>query len=194
MLRRGGRLEVKVLTRNEEKLREFRELGSEYGIEVVEVGLPKKEIQAETLEEVALYSAANASPLVKGLFFAEDAGLFIDALKGFPGVYSAYVLKTIGVSGILKLMEGVQMRDAFFKSVIALRVPGEGIKIFRGEVKGGISFEARGSGGFGFDPIFVPEGEIRTFAEMSVREKNMFSHRAAAFRAMADWLRTTFKP
>ncbi|MEM1822504.1 MAG: non-canonical purine NTP pyrophosphatase, partial [Zestosphaera sp.] len=101
--------------------------------------------------------------------------------------------KTIGVEGVLKLMSSVSDRTAFFKSVIVLYYPQQGFKVFEGVVYGSISLEARGSGGFGFDPIFVPEGHHKTFAELDLETKNSLSHRGRAFRAMVSWLRTAYK-
>ena len=195
MLRKeeGSAIRVNIITANEGKAREFIELGKVYGIEVNIVGIPKVEIQSEKLEEIAMYSAINAVIHVKDYVVVEDAGLFIKALNGFPGPYSSYVYKKLGVEGILKLMDGVSDRRAYFKSVIAFASPTGLVKIFEGVVHGEIALSARGSGGFGFDPIFIPKGERRTFAEMSVSEKNKYSHRARAFKELANWLRTAFK-
>ena len=121
----------------------------------------------------------------------EDAGLFIDALSGFPGPYAAYVYKTIHNSGILKLMENVADRQAKFQSVIAycdetLCEP----ECFDGESKGEITTTERkqqGKSAFGFDPIFQPNGSSKTFAEMTIEEKNGYSHRAMAIRKFAEW-------
>ncbi len=85
----------------------------------------------------------------------EDAGLFVEALQGFPGVYSAYVQRTIGNAGILRLMEGMDKRDAYFKSVVAYVEPGREPIMFDGEVHGQIGFEERGHKGFGYDPSFM---------------------------------------
>ncbi|NOZ89276.1 MAG: RdgB/HAM1 family non-canonical purine NTP pyrophosphatase, partial [Crenarchaeota archaeon] len=131
--------------------------------------------------------AAAAYALTGTPVAVEDAGLFVDALSGFPGPYSSYVYKTIGVHGILRLLEGEENRAARFVSVIAYAGPW-GVQLFRGEVKGSIAAEPRGSGGFGFDPIFIPEGADKTFAEMNIEEKNMYSHRARAARKLCSWL------
>jgi len=118
----------------------------------------------------------------------EDAGLFVEALKGFPGPYSAYVYRTLGTRGILKLMENVEDRAASFRSVVVFSSPEHQPVCFSGEVKGRISMEERGDSGFGFDPIFEPEaGDGRTFAEMTTEEKNRYSHRAEALRRFAKW-------
>jgi len=195
MSRRGGSvLKVKVLTQNEGKLREFVSLGKSYGIAVSQAQFPKIEIQSSSLENVALYALIHAVPYIKEPFFVEDAGLFIRGLNGFPGVYSSYVLKTIGIDGILKIMKDVDDRSAHFRSVIALWLPERGIRLFTGMVEGEISHEPRGGGGFGFDPIFIPKGQRLTFAEMDTETKNRYSHRGKAFVSMAEWLRTAFKP
>jgi XTP/dITP diphosphohydrolase len=124
----------------------------------------------------------------------EDAGLFIDALSGFPGPYAAYVYKTIHNSGILKLMENTADRHAKFQSVIAY-CDQETIcepVCFDGEVKGEITTAERkeqGKSGFGFDPIFQPVGSPKTFVEMTIAQKNGYSHRAVAIRKFAEWYR-----
>ncbi len=181
-----------VTTTNEGKLREFKELGKNHGIQVVPSGFGKLEIQSSSLEEIASFSALMAYLKLREPVFAEDAGLFINSLNGFPGPYSSYVYRTIGVEGVLKLMEGVKDRRACFKSAISLVIPEVTLRVFRGEVCGQIIREARGSGGFGFDPIFVPEGHSKTFAEMSLSAKNALSHRAKAFKSMVEWLSNNF--
>jgi XTP/dITP diphosphohydrolase len=121
----------------------------------------------------------------------EDAGLFIGALNGFPGPYAAYAYKTIGNRGLLRLMENVENRKAEFQSVVAYfdAEPKSPI-CFKGEVAGEIVKEERRGdckSGFGFDPIFKPASCNKTFAEMSLTEKNKYSHRAKAFRNFAEW-------
>lgn len=184
---------VFLVSRNEGKIREFIDLGLKECVEVVPVSLDKVEIQSEDLTSIALYSAVQTSLYLKELFFVEDAGLYITSLKGFPGPFSSYVYKTIGVDGVLKLLSGFSDRTAIFKSVIVLHCPRQGFKVFEGSVRGSISLEARGLGGFGFDPIFIPEGHTKTFAEMDLEVKNSLSHRGKAFRAMVNWLRTAYK-
>ncbi|MCD6084343.1 MAG: XTP/dITP diphosphatase [Desulfurococcales archaeon] len=194
MLKRGEDIiKVRVVTENEGKAKEFIELGRAFGVSVEIIRAPKIEIQSEDLREIAMYSAVSALTYVKDCVVVEDAGLFIDALNGFPGPYSSYVYRKLGVEGILKIMDGVSNRKACFKSVIAYAAPAGSVKIFEGVVYGRIALNVRGQEGFGFDPIFIPEGESRTFAEMSVWEKNKYSHRARAFKKLAEWLRTAFK-
>ncbi len=185
---RRGAAKLGVVTSNEGKLREFRVLAAEYGVEVYPIRARKPEIQADDVRVIATASAAALMQHIREPFIVEDAGLFIDALNGFPGPYSAYVLRTIGVNGILKLMEGIRDRSARFVAAIAYADSEVGVKVFTGEVRGTIATEARGAGGFGFDPIFVPEGWSRTFAEVGPEEKSRISHRGRAFRALMEWL------
>ncbi len=144
------------------------------------------EIQADTLEEVALYGMKEVAARLQGRMMLEDAGLFVEALKGFPGVYSAYVQKTIGNAGILRLMEGHENRNAHFKSVVAYVEPGMEAVLFSGEVHGQIGYKASGQKGFGYDPIFYV-GEV-SLGEMDLEKKNLISHRAGSMRALKKWL------
>lgn len=145
-----------------------------------------EEVQADTTEEVSRKSCEHLIEKVEGDFFLEDTGLFIRSLKGFPGVYSSYVQSTIGNPGILRLLEG-RGREAFFKTVLTAYFDGS-ILQFTGILEGSIAFEERGGEGFGYDPIFVPAGNVRTLAEMDLEDKNSISHRFAAVKELADHL------
>jgi XTP/dITP diphosphohydrolase len=155
--------------------------------DLVQRNIGYTEIQADTLEEVALYGMKEVALRLEGPVMLEDAGLFVQALGGFPGVYSAYVQKTIGNAGILRLMEGEEDRAAYFKSVVAFAEPGMQTMIFTGEVHGQIGFEERGNRGFGYDPIFYVDGI--SLAEIDLEKKNQISHRAKSMHALDDWRR-----
>ena len=178
-------------TGNINKFNEARSILSRSGIAVGMLRSKGDEIQSDSLKEIAKTSAINAFKRSHLPIFVEDAGLFIDVLNGFPGPYAAFVFKTIHNSGILKLMESVKNRKAEFQSVIAycdetLRDP----KIFEGESCGEITLaenRKRGKMAFGFDPIFQPTGSNKSFAEMTLDEKNGFSHRAMAVMKFAEW-------
>lgn len=170
-----------VLTSNRHKFEEISEVAREFNIELDLCDGFKLEFQADTLEEIVTKSAMLAYIYLKRPLLVEDAGLFVEALNGFPGPYSNYVYRTIGINGLLKLLDNVSNRRACFKSAVALIHEG-GVFISSGEVCGTISQCPRGSRGFGFDPVFIPDGETRTFAEMSISEKNRYSHRAKAVR------------
>ena len=128
--------------------------------------------------------------------FADDTGLEVDALRGEPGVYSAmYAGPQRSAEGnmnlLLQKLLGHTNRAAQFRTVIAL-VESQGIQLFEGIVRGEILTEKRGSQGFGYDPIFVPENCSKSFAEMSMAEKNTMSHRARAVKKLVDYLRQTY--
>ncbi len=175
-------------TGNPHKVEEVNVILRSCGYQAVPTSTAKLEIQSDSLEEIAAVAATVAYANLGEPVMVEDAGLFIKALKGFPGPYSSYVYKTIGINGVLKLLEGVNVRDAVFVSVIAVAYKG-GVKLFSASVEGFITESPRGSGGFGFDPIFVPKGSTRTFAEMSVEEKSLLSHRGRAARKLCEWLK-----
>lgn len=175
-------------TGNRHKFKEAREIAAKLGVKLMMRGVPCKEIQADELEEIAHQSAIDACTSLDKPCFVEDAGLFVRALRDFPGPYSSYVFRTVGNKGLLKLMAGVRNRRGEFRSVVSYCEPGSNPMTFRGVVKGRIAPRPRGSHGFGFDPIFVPsEGNGLTFAEMTVAEKNALSHRARAIKKFLKW-------
>lgn len=178
------------VTTNLHKFEEASEIAARHGIKLEHRDTPYIEIQADELEDVIRPGVQQACALLKAPCFTEDAGLFVRALQGFPGLYSNFVFRTLGNKGILKLMAGESDRRAEFRSAVGYCEPGQKPEVFIGKVEGTITFEAKGTRGFGFDPIFSPrEGDGRTFAEMSMGEKNSFSHRARAIEAFFNWLK-----
>jgi len=122
---------------------------------------------------------------------ADDSGLEVQALPGELGVRSARFVAGSDadrVAELLRRLEGATDRSARFVAVLALAEPGKETQYFRGEVEGKIAVRPTGAGGFGYDPVFVPEGLRQSFAELSQAEKNMISHRARAARALKEWL------
>uniref|UniRef100_A0A7C3WSB8 dITP/XTP pyrophosphatase n=1 Tax=Thermofilum pendens TaxID=2269 RepID=A0A7C3WSB8_THEPE len=180
-------MKIYLATGNRAKAAEMISVLAGFGITAEVVPLKKLEIQSESLEEIARVAAEHLPPMDAPVV-VEDAGLFVDALNGFPGPYSHYVYKTLGCRGLLKLLEGVKERRACFRSVVAVKTPSGRVEVFTGETWGVITHEEKGDKGFGFDPIFQPEGSERTFAEMNLEEKNMWSHRGKAVRKLALWL------
>jgi XTP/dITP diphosphohydrolase len=182
-------------TGNINKFNEAKSILCPLGFAVAMLKIKGEEIQSENLQEIAETAVANAFRRTGLPIFVEDAGLFIDALDGFPGPYAAYAYKTIHNTGVLKLMEKAKNRKATFESVIAyvdetLREP----LAFCGASEGEITLIERkpaGKTAFGFDPIFQPIGSSRTFAELSIEEKNGFSHRAKAMRKFVEWRKRT---
>jgi len=180
---------IYFITGNKGKALEAKEKLSAAGIDAVQKNLGYPELQANSLKEVACFGVEHIKKQFDQPFILEDAGLFIDALNGFPGVYSAYVFHTIGCKGILKLMKDTTDRKATFRSVFAYGEPGKQTKIFNGESQGNISEKEVGSNGFGYDPIFVPENKTKTFAEMDTEGKNMFSHRGKSLDKLLDFFK-----
>jgi XTP/dITP diphosphohydrolase len=181
-------------TNNINKFNEARKELARYEIAVAMFRIKTLEIQSESLEEIAKTSALDVCEKCRLPIIVEDAGLFIEALNGFPGPYASYVYKTIGNKGLLRLMENVENRKAVFRSVIAYCSSDTTAPIcFSGEVEGEVTLEERTSenkSSFGFDPVFKPTRSTKTFAEMSITEKNRFSHRAKALRKFAEWYKS----
>lgn len=177
------------ITSNKGKALEAKTKFSKINVKIIQKNLGYPEIQADSLEEVALFGAEDVKKRFDQPFFLEDAGLFIDALGGFPGVYSAYVFYRIGCDGVLKLMDNVDQRRARFRSVIAYGEPGKKPRLFVGECTGALSRRVIGDHGFGYDPIFIPDGETRTFGQMETEEKNRFSHRGKSLEKLMIFLK-----
>ncbi len=123
---------------------------------------------------------------------ADDTGLEVEALKGAPGVYSARYagsecIAENNIQKLLKDLDGVENRKARFKTVAALILSGH-VHLFEGIIEGRILTEKRGTDGFGYDPIFIPDHCEESFAEMSAKQKNTISHRALAFRSLAEFM------
>ncbi len=178
---------VCLVTGNEHKVREAAMTLGRYGIRVERCPMRKLEVQSDDLVEIARTAAESLcgrgpdAPLL-----VEDAGLFVRRLRGFPGPYSDFAYRTIGVEGILRLLDGVEDRAAYFMAALCACWRGE-LACFSGVVEGTIALEPRGTGGFGFDPIFVPDGHTATFAELGEDVKSAISHRARALAAFAEW-------
>jgi XTP/dITP diphosphohydrolase len=183
-------LRIQFVTSNEGKYNEVRAEVARRGHELVWRMFLYPEVQTASLDEVVVEGLGWLRPRLgeDESFIIEDSGLFVTALHDFPGVFSAYVFKTIGNEGVLKLMEGLSSREARFESRIGLWSPGKGAHIFAGKCTGTIAPQSRGSIGFGYDPIFIPDGEQRTFAEMSREEKNSHSHRGRAVARFLEFI------
>lgn len=179
---------IRFVTTNEGKYREVSRKLSEAGFDCEMLAIDYPETQCDTLEEVIRSSLALLSDKVEGDFLIDDSGLFIASLDGFPGVYSSYIFRTIGSDGVLRLLQGVEDRTAEFKCCFGLHLKGRN-ELLVGAVQGTITHEKRGEGGFGYDPIFVPVGGTKTFAEIPTEEKNKLSHRGKALEKLLEFLR-----
>lgn len=177
---------VNFATSNSFKVKEASKVGEKFGIEFIQIDEPYPEIRHERVEEVAKEGAKYVFQKVKKAVIVEDTGLYIEALSGFPGSYSKFVFQKIGNKGILKLLEEEENRKARFISAVAYCDEKE-VKIFVGKIKGTISRKIKGKRGFGYDPIFLPEGQKKTFAE-DYELKEKISHRKKAFEKFCEWM------
>ncbi len=143
-----------------------------------------------SLEEIAMAKALQAYREVGKALFVEDSGFFIESLGGFPGAYSAHVLKHLSLSDVVALIDKKEKegatRAAYFKAVVAY-IDDSGIRLFKGRVDGFVAKDVRGEGGFGYDPIFIPKGYEETFAENEGLKRNM-SHRYRALIALKSFM------
>ncbi|HYY86737.1 MAG TPA: RdgB/HAM1 family non-canonical purine NTP pyrophosphatase [Nitrososphaeraceae archaeon] len=170
---------------NEGKFKEILPLLRNFDIDIEFMRFKSKEIQSEILEEVALEKSNVAYEKIGQPLIVEDTGLFINSLNGFPGPYSSYVFQTIGNTGILDLLSNKSNRFALFRTVIAYN-DGNSKMTFTGETKGAISDHIT-EGGWGYDPIFTPEGSSYTYGQQGITNKISVSHRTNALNYFAEW-------
>ena len=175
---------MSFVTSNPHKFREARRILKGFGVNIRHAKLAYPEVRGDDPSEIAADSARKLKNKVKPPFFVEDTGLFIEGLGGFPGAYAAWALRKLGLNGILRLMNGVKSRKAAFRTAIAL-YDGKRILVFKGEAKGSIATSLKGREGFGYDPLFVPQGSRKPFAEMTGEEKDALSHRRKALVRLA---------
>jgi XTP/dITP diphosphohydrolase len=183
-----GSGEIWFATSNGHKFEEARFALRPFGIKLGRLWEKGTEIQSNDVREIARRAALEAFGRVKKPLFVEDSGLFVASLGGFPGPYASFVNRTLGPASIITLMEGVRRRNAEFISAVAFCNDPSAARVFVGRLKGEVAVTMRGSNGFGFDPIFIPTGRVRTMAEMSLKEKAEISHRSLALRALGAWL------
>lgn len=192
--------QILLATRNSDKVREIERIIGDESIRILGLSsypdCPEIEETGESLEENALLKARGASSFTGLAAMADDTGLFVPALGGEPGVRSSrYAGEGASYADncrlLLERMSGMprERRAARFVCVVALVMPGAGEELFNGEVEGWITEEPRGQSGFGYDPVFYHAPSGKTFAEMSLEEKNTLSHRAIAVRKAISFLK-----
>lgn len=200
---------ILFLTSNPHKIAEAKTILKPFGVNIIASSGKGGEIQSDSVEFVARRSAESAYRKIRKPLFVEDSGLYVDALGGFPGAFSAFALKTISNEGILRLLTRVRVRSrpeerkapgglraraldqqrqrsAKFVCAVAY-VDSRGTKVFRGVVKGRISTRIARGEGFGFDPIFIPAGHSKPFSLMP-DVKMQLSHRAIALSKLGAYL------
>jgi XTP/dITP diphosphohydrolase len=199
-------IELLLSTRNAHKTREVQLiLGPEFTVRDLGAYPEIAEIRESgtSFEENAMLKAVTASKKIPDLLIADDSGLEVDALGGAPGIYSARYASTNAteeekIDQLLRELARVgatdDARGARFRCVVALARKGNLLRTFEGIVEGKIADNARGNGGFGYDPIFIPQGFKQTFGELPAEVKNTISHRAQAIHALAERLRQSERP
>jgi len=189
--------ELLISTRNAHKTGEVRKILGD-GFQVYDLAsapsVGEVEETGDTFEENATLKSVAASLVVEGWVIADDSGLEVDALDGAPGVYSARFAgpsanDTDNKALLIKKLEGVRGKDrsARFRCVIVLTRAGRKLAAFDGTVEGIIANAPRGNGGFGYDPLFIPDGHCSTFADLPPETKNQISHRAKALEKLKAW-------
>ena len=189
-------MELIIASQNQNKLMEFKKiLGDKINLfSLSEIGLNQEIPENEkTIKKNAIFKAKFVNTQTGKNVFADDTGLEIDSLNGEPGVYSARYSgvdrnSDKNIELVLRKLKNKANRNSRFKTIISLIIDGKSVN-FEGVVEGKITEEKRGSNGFGYDPIFQPNGYASTFGEMSLKEKNKISHRSIAINKMVQYLK-----
>lgn len=173
--------QINLITGNDGKAAEFAAM---LGIEVTAVKRELPEIQSLDVREVAARKAADALQLLGEPVLVDDTGLAVEEWNGLPGALIAWFIDSVGPLGILNMAQGLTSRRATVTTALGYAAPGRPVQVFQGTLNGSLATSPRGTSGFGYDPIFIPEGETRTYAEMTPEEKNATSHRRLAVEQM----------
>ena len=189
-------MELIIASQNQNKLVEFKKiLGDKINLfSLSEIGLNQEIPENEkTIKKNAMFKAKFVNTQTGKNVFADDTGLEIDSLNGEPGVYSARYSgvernSDKNIELVLTKLKNKSNRNSRFKTIISLIIDGKSVN-FEGVVEGKITEEKRGNNGFGYDPIFQPNGYASTFGEMSLKEKNKISHRSIAINKMVQYLK-----
>lgn len=173
---------ITYITGNWAKVKSAKQILEPLGIEVDNVKMKTTEIQADTVEEVAMHSAKEASEKLKCTVLKNDTGLYVEALGGFPGPYTHYVDEKIGENGILKLLENKENRTAYFIEALAYCEYGKDPIVFKSITKGKIAQEKSGTYGWSWDFIFIPNGCEKTLGNFPDNERFLLWNTDAYFQ------------
>tara|TARA_B100001750_G_scaffold246970_1_gene271050 strand:+ start:88 stop:681 length:594 start_codon:yes stop_codon:yes gene_type:complete len=183
---------IVLASHNKGKIAEFQAMFAPYNVKIIgaaDLGLPEPDETENTFEGNALLKARHACAITAMPCLADDSGLSVTALDGAPGIYSArWAINEhgekhfpIAMAKIWEDIGNISDKSAQFVAVLALVLPDEREYVARGEVQGTLTYPPRGENGFGYDPIFMPENEAQTFAELGAARKDKYSHRRRAF-------------
>lgn len=187
--------ELVIASHNKNKIYEFQNMLKPFNVTVYsasQLNLPDVEETGSTFSQNAQIKAEEIAKLTNKPCLADDSGLCVNALNGAPGVFSArYAPNRDFNLAMTKLLSELSARNtndwsAYFACVLALKIPNQDIRFYEGRVEGTITPNRQGTNGFGFDPIFIPQGHNLTFAQMSNEEKASLSHRGKALKLFLD--------
>ncbi len=178
---------ITYVTGNKAKIASAKQALEPLGFEIDNVKMETPEIQANDVVEVSKFSAKWAAKKLGKPVLKNDSGLFVNVLKGFPGVYTRFVDETIGEDGLLKLMEGLEDRTAYFKESIAYCEPGNEPVVFEGITRGKIDTKKSGTNGWSWDFVFIPDGEDEPLACFDDEKKWSFWSQDA-YKELAKYL------
>ena len=173
-----------MATGNEGKILEARAI-LKIPIEIASIDID--EVQSMDLEYVARRKTEAAYSILKKPVITDDVGVFIEVWKGFPGPFAKFILDHMGNVMVLKLLENEKNRNVIVRSVVGYH-DGREVHVFIGEVEATLAFEEKGTDGWGFDPIIIPNGETQTYAEMGLTKKSQVSHRRKALDKLKIFL------
>lgn len=185
---------IVAATANAHKVEEYKKLLGDIDVEIKSLAdfpnFPRVEENGSSFKENAAIKAQAASKYCNAPAFADDSGLEVDALDGRPGIYSSRYAPSDAerIAKLLGELDGVSNRRARFVCAIAIAFNGEVLETFEGTVEGTITLAPKGDGGFGYDPVFQPDGYSQTFGELPAEVKNSISHRARAFANAVDFV------
>ena len=194
--------DIIIASHNEGKVSEIKDLLKNYDLKILsssDLGIDEPEENGSSFEENALIKASVTSTLSKTVSISDDSGLCVNALNGEPGIYSArwagpkkdFLYAANKIQESLLKIEATDY-SAYFICVLAVSWPDGDYRIYKGRVDGTLSFPPRGKNGFGYDPIFIPNGHSKTFAEMDYKEKLLIDHRYIAYKKLEKKIKVYF--
>lgn len=173
-----------IATGNKGKVEELEDI-LKIPLEIADIDID--EVQSMDLEYVSKRKTEEAFKILKKPVITDDVGVFIEVWNNFPGPFVKYANQILGLKKILNLLKNEKNRNVIVRSAVSYH-DGKKIHTFIGEVKGTIALKERGTDGWGFDPIIIPNGETQTYAEMGFKKKNQLSHRRKAFDKLKTFL------
>ena len=179
--------EITYVTGNWAKIESAKQIFEPLGFKINNIKMDTIEIQADTMEEVAKYSAKYASDKLKTSVLKNDSGIVIPALNNFPGPYTHYIEDTLGEDGVLKLMEGIEDRYAYFIEALAYCEYGKDPIVIVSKTEGEIALEKSGEYGWSWDYIFIPKGQTKTMANFKDEDRWKFWN-SDAYIKLAEYL------